>query len=303
MIESIKVRNLRGFNYNLNLNASFTKQNIVELDSIQLFASFQISGDSYQKFIEVFNVLIILLDANLLSQYCNSLSNEPVSIELTFHQMQESTYVRRKYLLELSKYGILKELINNKPLAAVTIDNFKTNIPEDLELYIRQMFVFDLMNPVSLASLNKFLKLALKMSSFLKFFNNFMFNLLKFPVCELTVTLNDEILVHTTREDKTVNSKIFDSCDDNFRTLCYLSWLMYITFLKSGVIVIHNLDRGLDTYYLFQLLAIINNPDCIKRNPTQFIFSSRQNVVVMLPEQKMSADIKEKNTIYCSWIN
>ena len=298
MLKSLKVRNFRGYNFDITFDCGSRNINTILLNHDKsLFASYQVNGEYNNKLFHVFTFLVAMQTPDILATYCQTFVTEESSVEVKFYLYDTTSemFIKHSYYLLLSNSGVVEEEIDGVSFKS----GFTLNAPDEMLMYFKSILFFDFSDPVSLAALRRVFIAATKMNAFIKFYNQFMFGIMNYPKCEI-VAIDDTINVLDSQKQWTS----FDLMDTDFRTLSYLAWALHISFLKTGVLALANLDYGLSDEKIEKLLVLFNDPTCILMNPAQLIFSTKDSPNLSLfPEQQMQVQKVDNKFYVCSWQN
>ena len=84
--------------------------------------------------------------------------------------------------------------------------------------------------------------------------------------------------------------------------MCTISWAVWKVFIRTGIIVLHNIDKVLDYESLYNLVEMFNTADELDMNTAQLIFSAKDQDFNLYPEQVMEVS-KQNEITYCTWQN
>jgi hypothetical protein len=314
MILSLKTRNILGFNYNLSLRNG-REQNKVTVKGHNLFSTYQITGDigikaeSYKKIVAAFHILKVL-NTPAFTVFCREIDGV-ASIEIEFIRIDSNQheYTTSSYYIEMGKEGIIKEVIDGTPTESqLRTDPYKPFIPAAfLDYFELQLFCYDLNDPICYEDLISVFKATISSTTFAKFVINFLelleqpnkvtpINIYKDHTGEVKVKYPDKA---TAEGDPVVN---FSDQDESFKTMCAVAWPIFSLTLRTGLIVLHNIDKLLDYKTVYNIVDMFNHIEALDSNPAQLVFSAMGADYGMYPEQTMVVG-EQKGITYCTWQN
>lgn len=304
MILSLNVRNVLGFNYDLNLNSGNREKNNFKVKEHNLFATYQITNSvdgelgSYKKITTAFTILK-LINSPYFKSYCSTIKSV-CSIDISFIIMdaQSHTFKNAKYSVLLSKEGILEEYINGTPVLKMKTDPYASFIPSEYTDYFEvSLFSYDLEDKLCVEDLAKVFNKAVSLVAFVKFLVKFLklagfnpLNVIKDEYSEIKVEYPD--------------GKIIDLADEapSFKAVCLISWVAYTVLIKTGIVVFNNLDKVLGYATIHNIVELFNNAKQLNLNTAQLLFTSSDIDYSLYPEQVMEV-YKKDNLTYCMWQN
>lgn len=304
MILSLSVRNVLGFNYDLNFNSGNRIKNNFKIKEHNLFATYQITNDlngelgSYKKITTAFTILK-LINSPYFKSYCSTIKSI-CSIDISFIIMdtQSHTFKNVKYSVLLSEKGILKEYINGTSTLKVRIDPYTSFIPSEfLDYFEISLFSYDLEDKLCIEDLAKVFNKAVSLVAFVKFLIKFLklsgfnpLNIIKDEYGEIKIEYPNNKIVELAEEDP------------SFKAVCLISWVAYTVLIKTGIVVFNNLDKILGYTTIHNIVELFNNAKQLNLNTAQLLFTSSVIDHSLYPEQIMEV-YKKDNLTYCIWQN
>lgn len=297
MLLELKVKNVLGYSYTMNFESGSRNRNIVKIDNISLFNTFQVTGSGYS---QIYGAISVLKSLNTptFRLYCKKIKTE-ASIFIKFIQLDPATseYTTYSYFIQMCKSGIVKEIVNEQALMPIhPLDSaYASSIPKSITSYIENFLIYDLKDPLNISSIEEVFKQSIALVQFKEFVNIIM-KLGGFPILSIEKNDSSELLVY---REKGVASN-FDDESVNFKTLAYISWALFIVLIKSGPIILHNLDKALTYYSINKIIELFGNVSNLKFNSAQLLFSADATTFGLFPEQLL--EVQDSNGIsWCSW--
>lgn len=314
MILAIQVKNVLGFNYSLSFRSGRRIDKSFTIKGCNLFTTYHITngkGDaSYKRIIAPFQILRVL-GTDGFRIYCESIeTTSAINLEFLIIDPIDHRFRKAQYSIVMSKEGILEECVDGTlVIPKVRSNPFKSFAPAIFLDYFELLITCDLEDRVNMLDMEKVFDNVVHIPSFVKFLIQFV----KLGGFRITNIYKDNKGVIQVKQDQKITAyendkKLFTwfhkspKSVERFKIMCTISWAVWTVFIRTGIIVLHNIDKVLDYESLYNLVEMFNTADELDMNTAQLIFSAKDQDFNLYPEQVMEVS-KQNEITYCTWQN
>jgi hypothetical protein len=258
---------------------------------------------SYKHATNVWAILKHMQDAHF-QEFCETfLNSDPTEIEIEFFLFDESdkSYREAHYHVILNNEGIIDEFIDGaRAMSRVRETNgpFSSVMPGEFTDYFAKVMVYDLDDSLHEAEMRSIFQEAIEQESFRRFVVNVAKITPHKPVNIYKDPADPNLIYSKFSDGKLVE---YHDLPSDLQMLYNVTWTIYVAFIKSGVVVLGNLDLAFDDAILKGIIELFNKSEKLGFNKAQLIFTSFTKPKVY-PEQIMLIE-RIQNFHYCTWQN